>query len=763
MYSRKFLENPELDQEFKKSVNNVNEKKKGDLLIIEDEEKDDFLKEPEDIYTDKSFFLKKNKQNEDISLTPSTNKISLESLKKKESEYNVNDFYTIDWVDENTKERYRKEKLRELKGIRGKAIRFWEFNQVWFIIVATGISIGVISGFIDIVSGWLSDIREGYCKSGFYLNHIFCCWIPDDEKTCSDWISWGDLISSSRRKSYIISYIFYVIIVTLFGGISSFLVINYAHYAKESGISEIKTILSGFVMHNFFGKWILLIKSLSVCFSIASGLWIGKEGPLIHIACCFADLFFKIFSTSKENQAKRREILSAAAAAGTSVAFGAPIGGVLFTLEQLSYYFPDKTMWKSFVCAMIGAMSLKFVNPFRDGRLVIYQAFFKIEWYSFELIPISLLGIIGGLYGHAFIKLNEKILKFKYKYQISRFPIQEVLIVVFITGLVNYSNIFMKSHHYKLLAKLFQKCNENDALGFCLTDNILSSALMLLLATIFGTFLCVITFGLQVPSGIILPSMVIGALYGRLIGIIIQYIQHKVPSARIFSACKPGVECVAPEIYSIIGAVSALAGVTRMTVSLVIIMFELTGALTYLLPIIIAVVISKWVGDAFGKYGIYENWIYINNYPYLSKELDIKHDTIENYITKTNNLVTITAKGHTIKTLELLLKNYAYRGFPVINNSNDAILIGYISQKFNNYFKNSYCYFTDTQFLDPSTYINLGPWMNKSPFTLSPKSTIHLTTNLFQKLGIRLILFTTNGQLQGLITKKDLIKRIFNT
>ncbi len=47
------------------------------------------------------------------------------------------------------------------------------------------------------------------------------------------------------------------------------------------------------------------------------------------------------------------QILSASVAAGITVAFGAPIGGVLFSLEEASYYFPLKTLWRSFFCAMV--------------------------------------------------------------------------------------------------------------------------------------------------------------------------------------------------------------------------------------------------------------------------------------------------------------------------------------------------------------------------------------------------------------------------
>jgi chloride channel 3/4/5 len=100
----------------------------------------------------------------------------------------------------------------------------------------------------------------------------------------------------------------------------------------------------------------LKIKVVGLCLSVASGLTLGKEGPLVHVACCLGNLIPNIFRKYKKNEAKKREILSASSAAGVSVAFGAPIGGVLFSLEEVSYYFPYQTMWRSFVCAMVNRM-----------------------------------------------------------------------------------------------------------------------------------------------------------------------------------------------------------------------------------------------------------------------------------------------------------------------------------------------------------------------------------------------------------------------
>jgi chloride channel 3/4/5 len=52
-------------------------------------------------------------------------------------------------------------------------------------------------------------------------------------------------------------------------------------------------------------------------------------------------------------------------------------------------------MWQSFVSAMVAAVTLQAMNPFRTGKLVLYQVTYSSGWHGFEIIPFALLGIIG--------------------------------------------------------------------------------------------------------------------------------------------------------------------------------------------------------------------------------------------------------------------------------------------------------------------------------------------------------------------------------
>jgi len=112
------------------------------------------------------------------------------------------------------------------------------------------------------------------------------------------------------------------------------------------------------VIHGYLGGRTLFTKSVGLALSVASGLSLGKEGPFVHIASCIGNIVSRFAGKYENNEggfsvsffcnygnldiAKRREILSAACAAGVAVAFGAPIGGTLFSLEEVSYFFPPK-------------------------------------------------------------------------------------------------------------------------------------------------------------------------------------------------------------------------------------------------------------------------------------------------------------------------------------------------------------------------------------------------------------------------------------
>lgn len=80
------------------------------------------------------------------------------------------------------------------------------------------------------------------------------------------------------------------------------LVKTYAIYAKHSGIPEIKTVLGGFIIKKFLGVWTLITKSTGLVLAVASGMWLGKEGPLVHVACCCAHLFIKLFPNINGNE-----------------------------------------------------------------------------------------------------------------------------------------------------------------------------------------------------------------------------------------------------------------------------------------------------------------------------------------------------------------------------------------------------------------------------------------------------------------------------
>ncbi|CAG8565857.1 9338_t:CDS:10 [Diversispora eburnea] len=612
----------------------------------------------------------------------------------------------VAYDDFTTIERARQQRTKQQKGFKGRLKIIFDGMEGWIVVLLVGIASGIIAGIIDITSDWLSDLKEGYCHTAFYLSRKNCCW---DHNQCTEWITWNDALETkSTGAKFWTNYFFYIIFSTLFATAAAYLVKNYSPYSAGSGIPE--------------------------CLIVASSLSLGKEGPLVHLACCFGNIIPRIFPKFRYNEAKKREVLSAAAAAGVSVAFGSPIGGVLYSLEEASYYFPLRTMWRSFFCAMVAAVSL------------------------------------AGLYGALFIRINLKIATIRQESWLRFFSVHEVVFVTLCASIVSYLNIFMRVNPSELVANLFQECLGGDYHNLCKYESHWKPALLLLIASILKFFITAVTFGLKVPAGVWLPSMAIGACFGRAIGLLVYALHSVAPDLWIFSSCEPDVQCITPGMYAMVGAAATFGGVT---LSLVVIMFELTGALTYVLPIMVAVMISKWVGDAFDREGIYDGWIRICEYPFLdSKEEYVYNTSASQVMTRVEDLLVITTTGHTLESLEELLNETEYKGFPVVHNSRNMLLIGYISRSELRYAmekvkrkqgisSSAPCYFSSNiPILDSTIFVDFRPWMDQTPITISHKFPMEMVIEIFRKMGLRYVLVTKNGQLLGLITKKSVLRHL---
>ncbi|KAF9584268.1 glycerol ethanol, ferric requiring protein [Lunasporangiospora selenospora] len=718
------------------------------------------------------------------------------------------DFTTIDWVQDAIRERYRQ--TAKVSEGNNSWMSFlyesYEAGQAWLVVSLVGVVIGVNAAFIAITTEWLSDIKLGRCSYAWWLNQKFCCWgVESEDGYCDLWTPWSGFT--------LIDYLFYLIFATSFAASAAFLVKRYARYAAGSGISEIKCILAGFIMKGYLGGWTLIIKSLGLAMSVAANLSVGKEGPSIHIACCAGHIVSRLFPKYQRSRAKSREIISASAAAGVAVAFGAPIGGVLFSFEEMSNHFPAKTMWRSFFCALVATVTLQTMNPYRTGKLVMFQVSYDRDWHFFEIIFFIFLGVFGGLYGAFIIKYNLKVQHVRKKY-LGDYGVIEAATLAFITCMFAYWNIFMKIDMAESMSILFRECEgSEDYMGLCQPENTWRMVALLFLALVMRLATCTISYGAKVPAGIFVPSMAIGALFGRMVGLIVRAAQVAYPGSMLFSSCKPDVPCITPGTYAFLGAAAALGGVMRLTVCVVVIMFELTGALNYILPTMITLMVTKTVGDYFGRGGIADRYIRLNGYPFLDKEEHSFGIAVSQVMKR--SVTVLPASGTRLDHVENLLATTNYQGFPIVDDATSKTLIGYIgrqelryvidkAKRSRNVSSTAHCFFrpgnmesrqhmeqqsgmggmdhtnirrgssasgdsdigiggTATRRESATNYVDFGPFIDQTPIAVHPKLPLETVMEFFKKMGPRVILVEHQGGLVGLITMKDLLKYITRT
>lgn len=462
------------------------------------------------------------------------------------------------------------------------------------------------------------------------------------------------------------AYFTYLAISLLFVIIASASVAILAPAARGGGVPYVIAYLNGTNVMEYFSCRIVLVKSWALIWTIAAGMSQGMEGPFVFIGGGVAailnaamDIVFPFFpkhsSYAKIIRGIREEriFMAGGMAAGLAVAFDAPIAGVLFALEGATAFLSAPVVLRIFGCAMFASFfndlgHTKFSASIRNHNLLsvsnsgVQSAY---AWTLLEIFPFLLLALIGGVVGALATKINMKFSRWRHHHMQAAVPtirmvvkqVGEVCVFCFLTVTPFFVLPFLFGCREKhalcdvYVAALPTRCRQaHCAEGFYSeVGTIVYSSANQIAALMFDRsltwesefhtaplfcygllywLLVSSLYGAYIPGGLFVPSIVVGGIYGRVVGIATQ-------------AIYPASVVVNPGVYSLLGAASMLGGFTRLALPVVIMLVELTGDATYLLPMMLVSVLGKFISDAIEP-PLYPQHMALEHIPSLTDKLN---------------------------------------------------------------------------------------------------------------------------------------------
>lgn len=631
-----------------------------------------------------------------------------------------------------------------------------------------------------------------------------------------------------EKRFQLAFFIFFVsnLGLTLFASLITALI---APAATGSGIPEVKAYLNGVDAPGIFTVQTLFVKIIGSITAVSSSLLIGKAGPMVHTGACVAALvgqggskryglswkwlqFFK-------NDRDRRDLITCGSAAGMAAAFRSPVGGVLFALEEMASWWRSALLWRAFFTAAIVAILLRAMidlclsgkcGLFGKGGLIMFDVYSaSISYHLVDVPPVFILGVIGGLLGSLFNLLLSKVLRI-YNFINEKGTIFKILLACVISvctscllfGLpwftscrpcppnptepcptIGRSGIYKKfqcaPNHYNDLASLIFNTND-DAIRNLFSkntdDEFEVTSMLIFFVTCF--LLSIFSYGVVAPAGLFVPVIVTGASYGRIVGMLLgknSNLNHG--------------------LYAVLGAASFLGGSMRTTVSLCVIILELTNNLLLLPLIMMVLFISKTVADAFNA-NIYDIIMKAKGLPYLETHAEpyMRQLTVGDVVTGPLQTFNGIEK---VRNIVFILKSTGHNGFPVIDEppmSEAPVLFGIILRDhlltllkkkafisspsatsgavFDNFAANDFAKkgsskvrlkIEDIELLEEEMdmFIDLHPFTNTSPYTVVETMSLGKALTLFRALGLRHLLvipkISSRSPVVGILTRHDFI------
>uniref|UniRef100_A0A0D9V8H3 Chloride channel protein n=1 Tax=Leersia perrieri TaxID=77586 RepID=A0A0D9V8H3_9ORYZ len=462
------------------------------------------------------------------------------------------------------------------------------------------------------------------------------------------------------QNRYKMAFLWYISCNAVLAAAAAALCAYIAPAAAGSGIPEVKAYLNGVDAPSILSPSTLFVKIVGSIFGVSAGFVVGKEGPMVHTGACVASLLGQ----------------------GGSRKYG-------FTWNWLRWR--SVLLWRTFSTTAVAAMVLRSLieycrggkcGLFGKGGLIMFDVSSQVTSYTgMDLSAVVLLAVLGGLLGALFNFLLDRILRV-YSYINEKGKAYKILLTVAISVVTsvcsfglpwvtsctpcpaamaaagrcptigrsgNFKNFRCPPGQYNAMASLFLNTND-DAIRNLFsggTDGEFGvSTLVAFFAAVYS--LGLVTYGIAVPAGLFIPVILSGASFGRLLG-------------RILGALT-GLDA---GLFALLGATSFLGGTMRMTVSVCVILLELTNDLLLLPLIMLVLLISKTVADCFNR-GVYEQIVRMKGLPFLeihgepAMRLLVAGDALSGPPVAFSGVERV---GDVVDTL----RRTAHNGFPVID------------------------------------------------------------------------------------------------
>lgn len=490
-------------------------------------------------------------------------------------------------------------------------------------------------------------------------------------------VLWGSAMLSLMQMKLLISNPagpFCLMLTTAaLAGLSAFVCKKSGRVATiGSGIPEVKALLT----NEFHPTELAMIVSsrigytrmVAMVMSLGAGLSIGSAAPLVHMTVCNAYTIMKLspdFGSLLENSNMMRQIFNASAAAGMAACFNCPLGGVLFSIEVTSSYYLLANYWRSFMAATAGAVLFSMILWARGIEISRpFQLTYIADPYKHWELPLYLLlGLVCAVASYLYLHLQQRWFLFIRKYSVAQ-PVLIAAIVGAFTALMTFA---LRAYTPKgvTAANMVNDVLKSGDVTELTSYNDVSRIGGVFASLLIRVILTVLATTLRIPAGFFTPMILIGAMIGRIFGLIVQNMAG--PGATIYVGG-----------YALVGACAFASGTTH-TISAAVVMLESTGQLEMFLPCLIGAI----VGSGFVKghtVSLYNQGLInkgLESFEQLLQESGDFHSAKDMMDAK----VVYVQRKCQVGDLLTLMENAKLATFPVIDNIESCKLIGSISRK----------------------------------------------------------------------------------